>query len=130
MGEDAEMKSSNFQQKIWARHFRNRLDEYIENQREVEQMPKRFSVIVDNLDYCMVCGRPNPHKHEVFFGQKQRQHSIKFGMVIPLCYEHHQGNESPHRNRKIDLKYKAQAIFESKYGSREYFREIFGKSYL
>jgi len=93
---------------------------------------KRFSIIVDDLNYCIVCGRPYPHKHEVFFGEKQRKHSIKYGMVIPLCYEHHEGNASPHRNREIDLQYKekAQAIWESTYGTREDFRNIFGKSYL
>ena len=93
---------------------------------------KRFSIIVDSLEYCMECGRPYPHKHEVFFGNKQRNQSIKYGMVIPLCYEHHEGNEGPHLNRKVDLYYKkkAQAIWESKYGNREDFRREFGKSYL
>lgn len=93
---------------------------------------KRFSIIVDSLEYCIVCGRPYPHKHEVFFGEKQRKHSIKYGMVIPLCYVHHEGNESPHMNREIDLQYKekAQTIWESKYGTREDFIRIFGKSYV
>lgn len=93
---------------------------------------KRFSILVDSLDYCIVCGRPHPHKHEVFFGEKQRKHSIKYGMVLPLCYIHHEGNESPHRNREIDLRYKekAQEVWENTYGTREDFREIFGKSYL
>lgn len=92
---------------------------------------KRFSILVDDLDYCIECGRPHPHKHEVFFG-KNRKHSIKYGMVLPLCYEHHEGNESPHRNRKIDLRYKekAQTVWESTYGTREEFRKVFGKSYL
>lgn len=93
---------------------------------------KRFSILVDDLDYCIECGRPHPHKHEVFFGEKQRKHSIKYGMILPLCYEHHEGNKSPHRNRKIDLHYKekAQAAWESTYGTREEFRQIFGQSYL
>ena len=93
---------------------------------------KRFSILVDDLSYCIVCGRPHPHKHEVFFGEKQRKHSIKYGMVLPLCYLHHEGNDSPHMNREIDLKYKemAQEVWERTYGSREDFRKIFGKSYL
>lgn len=92
---------------------------------------KRFSIIVDDLSYCVVCGKPHPHKHEVFFG-KNRKLSIKYGMVIPLCYEHHEGNESPHMDREIDLQFKqeAQAIWESTYGTREDFIRIFGKSYL
>ena len=93
---------------------------------------KRYSILVDSLEYCFVCGKPYPHKHEVFFGEKQRKHSIKYGMVLPLCYEHHEGNDGPHRNREIDLRYKkkAQAIWENTYGDREKFIEIFGKSYL
>lgn len=93
---------------------------------------KRFSIIVDRLDYCIVCGRPHPHKHEVFFGEKQRKHSIKYGMVLPLCYEHHEGDASPHMNREIDLKYKkkAQLTWEATYGNREDFIRIFGKSYI
>lgn len=93
---------------------------------------KRFSIIVDSLDHCIVCGRPHPHKHEVFFGGKARNASIKYGMVIPLCYEHHEGNDSPHLNREIDLKYKkmAQAKWEETYGTRTQFITIFGKSYI
>ena len=92
---------------------------------------KRFSILVDDLDYCIVCGKPHPHKHEVFFGSK-RKLSIKYGMVLPLCYLHHEGDESQHKDREIDLQYKkkAQAIWESTYGTREDFIRIFGKSYL
>lgn len=93
---------------------------------------KRFSVLVDSLDYCLECGKPHPHKHEVFFGTSKREKSIKYGYVIPLCYEHHEGNNSPHRNRVVDLRYKrmAQEHFERNYGSREDFIREFNKSYL
>ena len=93
---------------------------------------KRFSIIVEDLDFCIVCGRPHPHKHEVFFGEKQRKHSIKYGMVLPLCYLHHEGNDGPHLNRAVDLHYKemAQLAWERTYGSREEFRNVFGKSYV
>lgn len=92
---------------------------------------KRKSIIVDSLDYCYVCGRPHPHKHEVFFGQKDHNKSIKYGMILPLCYEHHQGNDGPHLNRQTDLAYKkmAQAVFEEKVGTREDFMKIFSMSY-
>lgn len=93
---------------------------------------KRFSILVEDLDYCIECGHPHPHKHEVFFGEKQRKHSIKYGMILPLCYLHHEGDESPHHNRDIDMYYKkiAQEMWESTYGTREEFRKIFGMSYL
>lgn len=53
---------------------------------------KRKSILVDSLDYCYECGKPHPHKHEVFFG-KNRDDSIKYNMILPLCYEHHEGIE-------------------------------------
>lgn len=92
---------------------------------------KRKSILVDTLDYCYECGKPHPHKHEVFFGNK-RDASIKYHMILPLCYEHHEGINGPHLCRNTDLAYKryAQMVFEQTYGSREDFINIFGKSYL
>lgn len=92
---------------------------------------KRKSILVDSLDYCYECGKPHPHKHEVFFG-KNRDDSIKYNMILPLCYEQHEGNRGPHLCRNTDLAYKrlAQDVFEHTYGSREDFISIFGKSYL
>lgn len=80
---------------------------------------------------CAVCGRPYAERHEIFFGTGQRQLSIKYGLQIDLCYEHHRGMTGPHRNRAVDLKYKraAQAKFEESH-SREEFRRLFVKSYL
>lgn len=79
---------------------------------------------------CAVCGRPFAERHEIFFGP-YRQLSIKYGLQIDLCYEHHRGMTGPHRNRAVDLKYKraAQAKFEESH-SREEFRRLFVKSYL
>lgn len=92
---------------------------------------KRYSIITNQLDFCMKCGKPGAHKHEVFFG-RNRQLSIEDGMVVPLCYWHHEGNDSPHLNRSIDLSLKksAQKAWEQKYGSREDFIKRYGKSYL
>lgn len=94
---------------------------------------KRYSIVVNDLSECFICGRPHPHKHEIFFGRTgNREKSIEDGMVIALCYEHHEGIFSPHRNREFDLTLKrnAQAIWESKYGERGDFIERYGKSYL
>lgn len=70
--------------------------------------------------------------HHVFFGTANRAKSEKYKLVVPLCYEHHLGTYSPHRNRDFDLKLKrmAQEYFEENYGSRDDFRNEFGKSYL
>lgn len=92
---------------------------------------RRKSILVDSLEYCCECGGPHPHKHEVFFG-RNRQKSIKYKLILPLCYEHHEGDYGPHRNRTTDLAYKkmAQEAFERTYGDRDDFRAEFGKSYL
>lgn len=74
--------------------------------------------------------KPYSERHEIFFG-KNRQLSIKYGLQIDLCYEHHQGDNGPHHNRTVDLQYKreAQAKFEQM-NSREEFVRIFGRNYL
>lgn len=81
---------------------------------------------------CMVCGSErNIHQHEVFFGP-YRDKSIKDGMVVPLCgYHHNLSSEGVHMNRELDLKLKkmAQAIWESKYGTREEFIRRYGHNY-
>lgn len=85
-------------------------------------------------DYCTVCGKPYAHLHEIFYGTGERQLSIKYGLQIRLCEEHHNspGGMNPHHNKAINdkLKREGQMKFESLYGSREDFRRIFGKNYL
>lgn len=62
----------------------------------------------------------------------QPEDSDKYGLTIPLCHEHHLGALGPHLNRTVDLTYikAAQRAFESKVGTREEFRKLFGKSWL
>jgi hypothetical protein len=83
-------------------------------------------------DYCTVCGVGYAHNHEIIFGNGRRQLSIKYGMQVRLCQEHHQGNEGVHFNKEFDtrLKQQAQRRFEAEIGSREDFRSIFGESYI
>lgn len=90
--------------------------------------------ILQSEKECYYCGTTvNLEEHHIFFGNKCRSLSEKYGLKIWLCRCHHTGgNESPHRNRKIDLAYKAiaQQKFESTYGSRDDFIRLFVKSYL
>lgn len=92
---------------------------------------KRESILVYDLEHCLICGRTHPHLHEVFFG-RNRQISIRYKMILPLCCEHHEGDNGPHKDRTTDLFYKklAQEKWEAVYGSREDFINVFGKSYL
>ena len=90
------------------------------------------SILVGSMDSCMVCGRPYPECHHVFFGNSNRKWSDKYGLVVPLCNEHHRGSDlSPHFNRQFDLELKrhAQERFREVYHDLN-FREIFGKNYL
>lgn len=83
-------------------------------------------------DRCAICGQPYASLHEVFYGTKNRQNSIDYGMQIRLCIYHHQvGPEAVHNNVEFDrqLKEQYQAIFEETH-TREEFRAIFGRNYL
>lgn len=85
----------------------------------------RFSIITDNIDYCIICGRTKQELHEVIFG-KNRLNSMKYGLVIPLCAEHHR---EIHKNSELDRYYKklAQIKFEETYDDD--FLSIFYKNY-
>ena len=87
----------------------------------------RFSIIVSNLDNCVICGKFAVNKHEIFFGTGQRQISMKYGLVIPLCYQCHL---VMHRNSVMQAIWhiKGQEAFEKKYPDLD-FMEIFGRSY-
>ena len=90
------------------------------------------SILVSDMGSCMVCGRPNPECHHVFYGVSNRKWSDKYKLVVPLCHEHHRGSDlSPHFNKEFDLKLKqyAQSVFQSVYPELN-FREIFGKNYI
>lgn len=86
---------------------------------------ERFSIITKDLDHCIICKKQKDNLHEVFFG-KNRQLSMKWGCVIPLCYTHH---IIIHSNHVLDLtwKIKMQEAFEKTYNDD--FISIFGKNY-
>jgi hypothetical protein len=79
---------------------------------------------------CSVCEKPFAETHEIFFGP-HRQLSIKHGIQVHLCAEHHRGPSGPHQNaqRNLQLKQQGQAWFERLYGHDEFMR-IFGRNYL
>jgi len=81
-------------------------------------------------DYCEVCGKPYSHQHEVFFGEKHRALSKKYSLTKRLCYEHHQGELGPHKNRQRDLELKKeyQQRFVDRYGYDKWM-EIFQRDY-
>ena len=96
-------------------------------------MDKRFSIICQ-LENCYVCKRQPIEKHEVFYG-KNRQTSIRYGLVIPLCLEHHRGQNGVHGTYghllNNELKKMAQLKAMEHYNwTVDEFRTRFGKNYL
>ena len=79
-----------------------------------------------------MCGSPYVEIHHVIYGTANRKNSDAYGLIIPLCPEHHRGQTGIHFNKDFDIAMKelAQKKFEERYGNREAFRTIFGKSYL
>lgn len=86
----------------------------------------RFSLFTSNLEVCIVCGKPKEHLHEVFFGSN-RQVSIRYGLVIPVCSNCHRmiHNDS---NLQDMWHIRGQEIFEKTYPSLD-FVSIFGQNY-
>ena len=84
------------------------------------------------MNNCIVCGSPYVQIHHCIYGTANRRLSDKYGLIVPLCSEHHTGMSGVHFQKDFDtwLKQQAQKRFEEVHGTREDFRRIFGKSYL
>ena len=91
----------------------------------------RTSIFTDDLKHCIICGNEKDNLHEIIYG-RNRLNSMKYGFVIPLCFDHHVGNRGIHSNRDLDLFYRkeCQKYFEENIGDRLDFIRIFGQNYL
>lgn len=95
---------------------------------------KRYSILTDDLTTCIECGgKGQINLHEIFFG-RNRQNSIKYGLVIPLCQaEHHNQFECKgiHFDKELCEKWHkiGQQAFEEKYKDLD-FVSIFRRNYL
>lgn len=88
----------------------------------------RFSVFTTDLSKCYICKKQKDDLHEIF-GGRNRQNSIKLGLVLPLCRECHR---LAHFNTDFsDFLHKlGQLYYESKIGSKNDFILIFKRNYL
>lgn len=94
---------------------------------------KLWSVFTEDMDHCYFTGTCPVERHHIFGGNPNRKNSEKYEFVIPLRPDLHPNGVSAGKNAAgIDLKLKqmAQTYFEEYYGTREDFRNIFGKSWL
>ena len=84
--------------------------------------------------YCVICGSPYIQIHHIFHGSHKRKFSERYGYKIPLCMDHHTGDNGIHqwKNKNLDLKWKrkAQRHFEIYFGTRANFINECGKSYI
>lgn len=89
------------------------------------------SIVIKDTEHCFMCGAPYPEQHHIYFGP-YRKWAEKYHLTIPLCAEHHRGNNGPHHNKEINIVYKkiGQQAFENSIGSREEFIKTFGRSWL
>ena len=89
----------------------------------------RYSIITNDFTKCYICQRETKEldKHEVFAG-RNRQTSMKYGLVIPVCRKCH---KLIPKNKTLNQKLHevGQKAFKKHYKT-ENFIEIFGKSYL
>lgn len=90
---------------------------------------KRFSIFTDDLETCMLCGMTATELNEIFRG-RNRQNSMKWGAVMPLCYKCH--TKITYDN-KLEDKWKIKGqkkMMEYYQMSKEEFLEIFKRNYI
>lgn len=80
----------------------------------------RWSVFTDELKSCYFCKKPSAEIHEILYGAKRTQ-SMKWGLCLPLCHEHHM---SMHKNHKLTLLWqiKCQEYFVEKYSYEDWMK--------
>lgn len=95
-------------------------------------MKRLWSVFTDDMDSCIFTGSTVVERHHIF-GGSNRKKSETYGFVVPLRPDLHPNGAQAGRDAKaIDTKLKcmAQEYWEANIGTRDQFREMFGKSYL
>lgn len=72
---------------------------------------EEFCIMSDNPPYWRNKRIGNLHRHEAFFGIRNRQKSIDDGLVVFLTYENHEGTYGVHgkNGHKIDIMIKQEA---------------------
>ncbi len=95
---------------------------------------KLCSVFTNDLEHCYFTGSPVVERHHIFGGANRKKSEI-YGFVIPLRPDlHPNGVHYNPRNllgiTDLKLKQMAQTYYEEHNGTRESFREIFGRSWL
>lgn len=126
-----EYKLNNSQIKKLCRSSVKSLQTTAEMKRKSNKLAKleknRFSLFTDNMNKCYFCNKPKDHIHEIIYG-KNRINSMKYGITLPLCEEHHR---MMHNNINLTREYrkKGQVLFQETYPDLD-FIDIFKENFL
>lgn len=98
-------------------------------------MSKSKGIVTEYTTICFFCGRPAECEHHLLFGNGTRELAEKDGIKVPSCHRcHNLGpvNERVHDNPMAEKlsKMLGQAIYESKIGTREDFKDRYKRLYL
>lgn len=86
--------------------------------------------MLDERKQCFICGRHGPlDVHHCISGTANRKMADMYGLTVYLCRDCHRALHDKGLYDK-ELKQFAQRQWEASYGSREEFRQLFGKSWL
>lgn len=96
---------------------------------------EEFCIMRDNPPYWRNKRFNGSHRHEVFYGTRNRKKSIEDGLIVFLTYENHEGTNGVHgkNGHILDLMLKQEAektwlIYYNK--TINEFIERYGKNYL
>lgn len=83
----------------------------------------RFSIITYNLDICYICQKHRKDHLDEVFGGRNRQTSMKYGLVIPICFKcHRKLTDNP--LLKKDIQEEAKQKFIKKYSEEKFIKEF------
>ena len=96
---------------------------------------EEFCIMPDNMPYWSNKRYLGLHRHEAFFGRKNRQLSIDDGLVVFLTQQMHEGTRGVHGRDGHDLdlmiKKEAQQVWCNYYGkTREDFIKRYGRWFI
>ena len=82
----------------------------------------RFSIITNNLEKCYFCPNKKMELHEAFRG-RNRQKSMKWGLVVPICRDCHSKITKDKEFSKT-LEETAKKVFIKKYNEEKFIEEF------
>ncbi len=83
----------------------------------------RTSILTNTMDQCFICGKKATDKHEVFRG-RNRQKSIKWKLVVPLCRLCHILVDNNDEASELLLEKPARKVFIKEYGEEKFIEEF------